>query len=64
MKSKLKLIIGVLSLLLFVFASAVFADSMDKMQIIKISPKDKQAIVKMNDGRLKIIKVGEEIPIK
>ncbi|MRS03704.1 hypothetical protein EG832_10875 [bacterium] len=40
-----------------------YADSLDKIQIIKVSARDRQAIVKMDDGKMRIVKAGEEIMI-
>ena len=66
MRISLKAIISSLSLLLIAFTlvSPVFADLLDKIQIIKISARDKQAIVRMDDGKMRILKVGEEIVIR
>ncbi len=62
----LRIIVVSLNLLLFALASApaVCADSLDRIQIIKISARDKQAIVKMDDGKMRIIKVGEDIAVQ
>jgi Tfp pilus assembly protein PilP len=61
MKDTLKIFFSVLSLSLFVFASAVCASSLDNVQIIKISSRDQQAIIKMEDGKMRVVKVGEII---
>jgi hypothetical protein len=61
MKSKLKVIVSILSLSLLVFASAVYASSLDKVQIIKISSRDQQAIIKTEEGKMRVVKEGEVI---
>ncbi|MBI4697775.1 MAG: hypothetical protein HY758_02365 [Nitrospirae bacterium] len=53
--------IGGLICVLFAFSFSVFADSLDSIQIIKISPQDERAVIKATDGGLKIIKVGDSI---
>ncbi|MRR16956.1 MAG: hypothetical protein EG826_10915 [Deltaproteobacteria bacterium] len=55
--------LGLMISLFTTITSVSYADSLDKIQIIKISARDKQAIVKMDDGKLRIVKVGEEIMI-
>lgn len=52
-------IIGIISLLMT--SSLVFADSIDHMKLLKISPQDERAVVKMEDGSMKIIKPGDAI---
>ncbi len=45
----------------FVFSLPVFASSIDSIQLLKISPQDGRAIIKMPDGKMQIIKVGDEM---
>lgn len=45
---------------LFVAATAV-AGSLDKVQFIKIAPKDEKAVIKGADGTLRVIKPGDTI---
>jgi hypothetical protein len=47
--------------LLFVLSAAAFADYIDSIQLLKISPKDERAIIKTPDGKMQIIKVGDII---
>lgn len=63
MNRRAALSIGIITLFL-ALCTCSYADSLDKMQIVKISARDKRAIVKMDDATLRIIKVGEEIPIR
>jgi hypothetical protein len=64
MNKKLLFSLGIMILFLTMNTSVSHADSLDKIQIIRISARDKQAIVKMDDGKMRIVKVGEEITIK
>ncbi len=64
MTKKKILSIGIIILFLMINAPSSYADSLDKIQILKISARDKQAIVKLEDGKMLIIKMGEEIIIR
>ncbi|MBI5634354.1 MAG: hypothetical protein HZA15_12850 [Nitrospirae bacterium] len=46
---------------MLLLVSAAFADSMDSLHLLKISPQDERAVVKMEDGTKKIIKIGDVI---
>jgi len=52
---------------LFVTGTAV-AGSLDKVQFIKIAPKDEKAVIKAADGKLQVIKpgdvIGESVTVK
>lgn len=52
---------------LFVAGNAV-AGSLDKVQFIKIAPKDEKAVIKGADGTLRVIKpgdlIGESVTVK
>jgi len=54
--------------LLLLLADNVFAGSLDKVQFIKIAPKDEKAVIKAADGKLVVIKpgdaVGENVTVK
>ncbi len=39
----------------------VFAQSIEEIRIIKISPQDERAVIKTTDRELKIIKVGDSV---
>lgn len=43
------------------FATIVFAATLDKIQFIKIAPQDAKAVIKADDGKLKVIKPGDVI---
>lgn len=51
-------------LLLFVLNSFAFADYIDSIQLLKISPKDERAIIKTPAGKMQIIKVGDSLAIR
>lgn len=42
-------------------ASTAFAAPLDKVQFIKIAPKDEKAVIKAADGKLQVIKPGDVI---
>lgn len=48
--------------------SVAFAAPLDKVQFIKISPKDSRAVIKGADGKLQVIKpgdlIGESVTVK
>lgn len=46
--------------LLFITATT-FAAPLDKVQFIKIAPKDEKAVIKTADGKLRVIKPGDVI---
>ncbi len=48
-------------LLIFVFSISVYAESIDNIRVIKISPQDERAVIKTSERELKIIKVGDII---
>lgn len=48
-------------ILLVMFAGIALADSIDKIQFIKIAPKDSKAVIKGTDGKLLVIKPGDAI---
>ena len=52
-------IIGIISML--ISSAAVFAEFLDTIHLLKISSQDERAIVKMEDGSMKIIKPGDVI---
>ena len=64
MNKKLLFSLAIMISFLTMSTSVSHADSLDKIQIIKISARDKQAIVRMDDGKMRIVRVGEEITIK
>ena len=43
------------------FASTVFAASLDKIQFIKISPQDSKAVIRGSDGKMLVIKPGDTV---
>ncbi len=49
----------VLSLTLFVGLS--FAAGLEKIQFLKIAPQEQKAVVKMPDGKLQLVGVGQEL---
>jgi len=49
------------SFLLLLLAGNVFAGPLDKVQFIKIAPKDEKAVIKTADGKLQVIKPGDVI---
>lgn len=55
--------VGIVISFLTIMTSVSHADSLDKIQIIKISARDKQAIIKMDSGKMRIVKAGDEIMI-
>ena len=50
-------------LFLFVIGFSVYAESVENIKLIKISPQDERAVIKTSDGRMKIIKVGDVIRV-
>ncbi len=57
--SILGVIVNILALLISV---AVFAaDTIDSLHLLKTSPQDERAVVKMEDGAMKIIKPGDAL---
>lgn len=50
-----------LHLSLLVLCSLAYADIIDSIHLLKISPQDERAVVKMEDGVMKIIKPGDPI---
>ena len=48
-------------ILILISSPLVFAGPIDTIQLLKISPRDERAIVKMEDGSMKIIKPGDSI---
>ncbi|WP_298268448.1 hypothetical protein [Geobacter sp.] len=54
------ILIIVIALTLFMTRS-VLADSLDKVQFIKISPQDSKAVIKAADGKLRVVKTGDAI---
>lgn len=46
---------------MFLLVSAAYADFYDSFYLLKISPQDERAVVKMEDGAMKIIKPGDAI---
>jgi len=44
-----------------VLTSTAIAASLDKVQFIKIAPKDEKAVIKTADGKLQLIKPGDVI---
>lgn len=51
---------SILGLILMLISNA-FAESIDHMKLLKISPQDERAVVKTEDGGMKIIKPGDAI---
>ena len=47
--------------LIFSASTFVHAESIDTIHLFKISPQDERAIVKMDDGSMKMIKPGDAI---
>ena len=43
------------------WAALAFAAPLDKIQFIKIAPKDEKAVIKTADGKLQVIKPGDVI---
>ena len=58
--STLKKAAGLILTILVTF-SLTHADFYDTIHLLKISPQDERAIVKMEDGSMKIIKPGDAI---
>jgi hypothetical protein len=57
----LLILIAFFSVSSLINCTQVHADLLDNIQIIKIAPKDERAIVKMPEGEMKIIRVGDQI---
>lgn len=55
------------SIVILLFAAALlisttaFAAPLDKIQFLKISPKDEKAVIKGADGKLQVIKPGDTV---
>ncbi|HDH13658.1 MAG TPA: hypothetical protein ENG83_15925 [Nitrospirae bacterium] len=49
---------------IFMMSSSVYADSVEEIRVIKISPQDERAVIKTSGRKLRIIKVGDVITIK
>lgn len=46
---------------MFLLVSVTYADFYDSIHLLKISPQDERAVVKMEDGSTRIIKLGDVI---
>lgn len=57
----LDLSISVMICGLMLLRSSAFADGTEDIRILKISPQDERAVIKMPDGKVKIIKAGDVI---
>ncbi|HDH04287.1 MAG TPA: hypothetical protein ENH01_01040 [Nitrospirae bacterium] len=44
-------------------SSSVYADSVENIRVIKISPQDERAVIKTSGRKLRIIKVGDVIRV-
>ncbi len=51
------------TLFLFVIGSSVYAESVENIKVIKISPQDERAVIRTTDRKLQIIKVGDVIRV-
>ena len=49
---------------IFMMSSSVYADSVENIRVIKISPQDERAVIKTSGRKLRIIKVGDVITVK
>ena len=63
MKSESKLSATTLMLIgaVLLISATTYADAIDSIHLLKISPQDSRAIVKTEDGAMKINKPGDEI---
>ena len=48
-------------ILMLITSSIVFAESIDNIQLLKISPQDERAVIKTAKGMMAIIKMGDTI---
>ncbi len=51
-------------LLIFVFSISAYAETLEEIRVIKISPQDERAVIKTSDRKLQIIKVGDVIRVE
>ncbi len=49
---------------IFVFSISSYAESIEDILVLKISPQDERAVIKTSERRLKIIKIGDELTVQ
>jgi len=61
---QLIILIAWFSVSILMMCTQVYADLLDSIQILKISPRDERAVIKTSDRELKIIKVGDVLQVQ
>ncbi len=49
---------------IFMMSSSVYADSVENIRVIKVSPQDGRAVIKTSGRRLRIIRVGDKLTVR
>ena|GEM_PF-2507775 len=57
------IIVLISALSVFPFSISAYAESLDDIRIIKISPQDGRAVIKTPERRLRIIRVGDRLTV-
>ncbi len=58
------IVVFICVLLIFVFSVSAYAESLEEIRVLKISPQDERAVIKTSDRKLRIIKVGDVIRVE